>query len=269
MPAVPGSTYYVTSYVSSFTTTSAYNTGTDQGGATTTVVTVDNESPANPALVSGAAFASKQITLTYTNATTTDATSTIILRSTNSVTDTPVEGTIYSAGNTIGAATVVCVSTSITLGAQSTCSDTTITRVVNYYYKIFTKDVSGNYSTGIQFGPYFVSSPKSASPTFFEAEVQSAGTTTVSGGGVSGGGGDTGTTTNATTTTSTSSPTQGGGGGDVGFFHLRDFFSSAFALFFTRGQPIALAESVPVNIEQSCAIHLFSVCIARSVSWFR
>lgn len=67
----------------------------------------------------------------------------LVLRSTSAVVDTPSEGTTYSAGNTIGASTVVCSST------NTTCTDTGLSNSTAYHYKVFTKDGNGNYSTGI------------------------------------------------------------------------------------------------------------------------
>ena len=76
-----------------------------------------------------------------------DFNSTVVLRSTTgAVTDTPVEGTTYTVGNTIGTSTVACVVTSPT----ATCTDTGLTDGTTYDYKIFTRDTNVNYSaTGV------------------------------------------------------------------------------------------------------------------------
>jgi hypothetical protein len=288
MPAVPGSTYYVTSYVSSFTTTSAYKSGTDLGGSTTTVITIDNESPANPTSATGVVTAAKQFLLTYTNPSTTDATSTIVLRSTSQVADTPVEGTSYSAGNTIGAATVVCVNNNITLSGQGTCLDTTASRSTNYYYKIFSKDNNNNYSSGLTPSglPFYIPSPKSAAPTFVEAEVTSGATTTQSGGGQTGGGSgnsDGGGAGGGATTTQGGGG-QGGGGGDSGNLYkpsnlagsIGNTIGSILSSFFTRsvtGNPTQVqastGETVPtVEVDaKACSLRVLGICVASTLPW--
>jgi hypothetical protein len=271
MPAVPGSIYYVSSYVSSFTTTSAYNTGTDYGGGTTTVVTIDNESPAVPTSASGEVTSSKNVLIRFTNPST-QASSTLALRSTTQVVDAPVEGQTYSVGNVVGASVVACVNTSLTLGAQATCTDSTASRATNYYYKVFSKDSAGNYSstgatvTGAPFKIKF----ESAS-IYFEEEVQNGGTTTISGGGQGGGGGDSGTTTNATTTTG-GGGSQGGGGGDSGFL----YHGSNIALLFKRALGSLFVSGVTGNSQEvsarnsssheegGCSLKVFGVCLIKS-----
>jgi hypothetical protein len=275
MPAPPGSTYYVSSYVSSFNTTAAYKTGTDLGGGTTTIITIDNESPASPTGGTGEVTAAKQILLTYTNPSTTDASSTVVLRSTSQVNDVPVEGTTYSAGNTIGAATVVCVANTITLNTIATCLDTTAGRSINYYYKIYTKDSAGNYSTGLTFSglPLYIQSPKASAPSYVEAESQSGATTTQTGGGVTGGGGGEGGGSGATTTQGGGG--QGGGGaGDSGNLYkpsnLASIFKRALGSFFTssvsgNAQPAVAQVAVPVASQSSCSLKVFGVCVVSNV----
>jgi hypothetical protein len=274
MPAVPGATHYVSSYVSSFTTTAAYSQGSDQGGGTTTVVTIDNESPASPTGGTGEVTAAKQILLTYTNPSTTDASSTVVLRSTSQVNDVPVEGTTYSAGNTIGAATVVCVANTITLNTVATCLDTTAGRSTNYYYKIFTKDSVGNYSTGLTFSglPFYIQSPRASAPTYVEAESQSGATTTQSGGGVGGGGGGEGGGGGATTTQGGGG--QGGGGGDSGNLYkpsnLASIFKRAIGSFFTssvsgNAKPAVAQVAVPLAPQSTCSLKVFGVCVVSNV----
>ncbi|MDE2312256.1 MAG: hypothetical protein KGJ93_04205, partial [Patescibacteria group bacterium] len=135
MPAPPGGTYTITGTVTALIGTNT-DTGTDTGSAT---VTIDNQSPAEVTSPS-ATGNSGNITLSWTNPADTDFNSVIILRSTSTVTATPTEGTLYSAGNTIGAATVVAIASS------SPYADSTVSGGVTYYYKIFTYDNYLNYS---------------------------------------------------------------------------------------------------------------------------
>ncbi len=139
MPAPAGSTYSVTARISAFTSTNA-QAGSDTAGTT---VTIDNLSPGNVSAAS-ATPSSTQVALAWTNPVDADLHSIIVLRRTVSVvTDTPVEGTTYVVGNAIGSSTVACVVASPT----ATCADTGLTNGTAYYYKIFTKDSNGNYST--------------------------------------------------------------------------------------------------------------------------
>ncbi len=107
------------------------------------------------------------------------------------------------------------------LGGAKSCTFTNPVRSTNYYFKLFTKDTTGNYSTGVvtSVAALYIL-PPNAGTLVLDAELFYGGTTTRSGGTVSGGGGsDTGTST-ATTTTSTTTPGQGGGGsGDSGFLY--------------------------------------------------
>jgi hypothetical protein len=86
--------------------------------------------------------------ITFTNPADTDFSSYLVLRSTSPVVASPTEGSTYSTSTTIGASTVVCASTS-TASSSVTCTDTSLTNGTPYYYKIFTRDSSGNYSVGI------------------------------------------------------------------------------------------------------------------------
>ncbi len=273
MPTAPGTTYYISSYVSSFIPTAAYNTGTDLNGSTTTLLTIDNTSPAAPTSAYGEVTAAKQFLLTYTNPSTTDATSTVVLRSTSAVTDAPVEGTTYTAGNTIGAATVVCVANNITLGAVNTCLDTTASRSTNYYYKIFSKDNTGNYSTGLTPSglPFYIPSPRAAAIFYVEPEAESGATTTQSGGGQGGGSG--GSEGGGGATTTQGGGGQGGGGGDSGNLYK----PSNLATFFKRGVNLLLGQTgasvaqarvaVPISsasTNSTCMRKVFGICVLRN-----
>jgi hypothetical protein len=271
MPVPLGATYYVTSFISSFVGTSAATTGSDLGGSTSTVITIDNESPLTPYSVTARKTSTEQIIISYTSATSTDAQDTLITRSLSNATDTPVEGTNYVAGNTIGASTVLCVASSTPLGGAKTCTYTNPSRSINYYFKLFTKDSTGNYSLSVSptGGPWYIPAPTSGGTFIIEREAQNGATTTVSGGtgNRAGGYGDTGTTTNSTTTVATTTPTKGGGGGDSGFLYFKNnlatlqsinaTLSDMIEVLFTSGtySTYALGDEVaaPENVYR-CAI---------------
>jgi hypothetical protein len=283
MPAVPGATYSITSYISSWIGTNATQAGADATTSTTTVLTIDNLSPDNPTSISAAKNTIEQIIISYTSATTTDAQDTLVLRSTATISDVPVEGTSYAAGNTIGASTVTCVASSSPLGGAKTCTYASPLRSTNYYFKLFTKDTTGNYSGGGTANasvPLFIR-PPNAGALILDTDVFYGGTTTRSGGSGSGGGFDTGSST-ATTTTSTTTPGKGGGSGDSGFLYhgstLADdtttssgFFSSVLNFltktFFTGATPNAYASNNTSNQEDSCYLELFDICIVHNVPW--
>ncbi|MEK7815818.1 MAG: hypothetical protein AAB294_03255 [Pseudomonadota bacterium] len=145
MPAPPGSLYSVTAKINSWTSTGIPE-GSDTAGTT---VTIDNESSGDVSAASGTS-GDTQVTLNWTNPTVpteTVAYSVVVLRSTAAVADTPVEGTTYAVGNTIGASTVRCVVTG--LPPALTCTDTGLTNGTAYHYKIFTRDSNGNFSPGV------------------------------------------------------------------------------------------------------------------------
>lgn len=285
MPAVPGSTYYVSSYVSSFNTTAAYKIGTDLGGGTTTVITIDNESPAAPTGATALKSTTEQFIISYTSSATTDAQDILITRSPSNTTDQLVEGINYAAGSTIGASTVICVASSSPVASAKTCIDSTLVRSVNYFYKLFSKDANGNYSSAISISgaPHFISAPNSgrgaAGGFTFERETQNGATTTVTGSSGSGGGfGDTGTTTTATTTVSTSTPSKGGGGGDSGFIYkgstiaslLRKTAESLINQSFTRTSATAFAEtdsSSNFDLSKSdCEFTVLGICLQPTIT---
>ena len=140
MPAPAGSSYAVTARISAWTGTNT-QTGTD---AASTTVTIDNLSTGNVS-ASTVTATSAQVAVAWTNPGDADLGTIIVLRRTTSVvTDTPVEGTTYTVGNTIGASTVACVVTAPT----ASCTDTGLTNGTAYYYKVFAKDANGNYATG-------------------------------------------------------------------------------------------------------------------------
>ena len=140
MPAPAGASYAVTALVSSWTSSNT-SAGSDTAGAT---ITIDNLSPGN-VTSSSVTSGNAQVSVAWTNPADSDLGSIVVLRRTTSaVTDTPVEGTTYTVGNTIGSSTVVCVVAAPT----ASCTDTGLTNGTAYYYKIFAKDTNGNYATG-------------------------------------------------------------------------------------------------------------------------
>jgi len=143
MPAPPGAGQTVTGTVTGVT---AGNTVTGSDGASATI-TVDNLSPANPTwgvVTPG----DGQLTLNWTNPGDADFGGVVVLRDTVAVTGTPTEGVVYTAGQTIGTATVVHV------GSGTTFTDTGLTNGTDYYYAIFARDGCVNYSTGAGTGPH-------------------------------------------------------------------------------------------------------------------
>ncbi len=142
MPAPAGSSYAVTARISAWSGTKGQS-GSDTAGTT---VTIDNLSPANVTAATATA-GGEQVALAWTNPVDADFHSVVVLRRAGSaVADVPVEGTTYVATDTIGTATVACV----TASPGTSCTDAGLTNGTAYYYKIFAKDSNGNYSaTGV------------------------------------------------------------------------------------------------------------------------
>ena len=140
MPAPPGTTYALTAHIDDWTGTNAKG-GSDSGN---TVITIDNRSPGNVSSATATA-ASTQVLLAWTNPADSDLGTIVVLRRAGAVVgDTPAEGVTYSVGNTVGSSTVACV-TAAALG----CADVGLINGTDYHYKIFAKDVDGNYATGV------------------------------------------------------------------------------------------------------------------------
>ena len=92
-----------------------------------------------------ATAASTQVLLAWTNPADSDLGTIVVLRRAGAVVgDTPTEGATYSVGNTVGSSTVACV-TAPALG----CADVGLINGTDYHYKIFAKDIDGNYATGV------------------------------------------------------------------------------------------------------------------------
>jgi hypothetical protein len=271
MPSVPGSTYSVTSYISGWTGTSGAHSGNDTpSSSTTTVVTIDNASPSAPSGVYGTTDTFSTITIRYTIPSDNDTSGIVVLtKQGSSVTDAPTEGSSYSQGNTIGASTVACVSSSVTPGNTGSCSYSP-SRGSTYYFKVFAKDSNGNYSSGTApSSGYSIAIPAGAVRA--EIETVTTATTTVGGGGNGGGDNTTGSSTNATTTNSTSTPPQGGGGGDVGLRYngsnltitptIYDAFTSFFGSLLS-GNPASAQAEVSTQAPP-CSFSLFGICVMK------
>ncbi len=170
MPVPAGSIYNVTAFISNWTG-SGVHAGSDSGGTT---VTIDNLSPGN-VTASTATASSTQVALTWTNPADADLGAIIVLRRTaTAVASTPVEGTTYVVGNTIGPTTVACVVSA----PAAACTDTGLTNGTVYHYKIFAKDNNGNYATGVVPG----GSPASPNLTTLANGVDPANVTRAPGG---------------------------------------------------------------------------------------
>ncbi len=144
MPLPQGATYTVTGTVTAVvdSSVSVYN------DSTSATVTIDNLSPDNPNGVTGTPCVG-QVTLNWFNPIDADFSQVVILRRTGAaVADIPVEGTTYVAGNIIGASSVVYV------GSLATFINTGLANGSAYYYRIFSRDSCGNYSTGAAAGPF-------------------------------------------------------------------------------------------------------------------
>ncbi|MBI5732800.1 prepilin-type N-terminal cleavage/methylation domain-containing protein [Candidatus Jorgensenbacteria bacterium] len=169
MPPPPGSTYAVTGLITSFTSGNPVS-GSDTGSAT---VTIDNQSPENVSNANGSAGDTQAI-LTWTNPPDVDFSNVVVLRNTVSITDTPAEGSSPIVGSFVGSSTVRYVSSSISF------VDSGLTNGVSYYYKIFAKDIYGNYSAGgVSVGPFtpqVIAGPFSTS-TFLDGVSVPIGTT--------------------------------------------------------------------------------------------
>ncbi|MCF7843913.1 FG-GAP-like repeat-containing protein [Candidatus Gracilibacteria bacterium] len=139
-----GVAYLVTSVISDITISTGTKVGTDSLSST---ITIDNESPSNTSTSTGSA-GNAQVTIGYTNPSNSDLHSIVVLRSTSAVTNVPAEGSTYTVGNTIGGATVACVDTTVTPSASDLCFATGLTNDTPYHFKVFAKDLYGNYSTG-------------------------------------------------------------------------------------------------------------------------
>ncbi len=146
MPAVPGGSYAVSGTVTAVTS-SLDKIYADSGSAT---ITIDNLSPSNPTGLA-ATPTSNSVPLTWTNPGSDFASVVLLRRAGSAVASTPVEGTVYTAGNALGSSTVIYA------GSAASYTDSSAAYGVSYYYKIYARDASGNYSNGgLAAGPYSI-----------------------------------------------------------------------------------------------------------------
>ena len=164
MPPPPGGSYAVTGLVTSFTSTNVQSFIDDMVSAT---ITIDNTSPSGATSVSGLAGDTKN-TLNWTTSSSADfntSSGSVILRwvGASAGAEVPVEGSTYTAGNTITTATVACVISSAASAAQSKvdgtggsagCTTTSLVNGQSYTYKVFQKDTNGNYDVGVTMGTF-------------------------------------------------------------------------------------------------------------------
>jgi hypothetical protein len=140
MPPPPGESPLILANVVSIDHTASHAVDILQSSISP-YVTIDNLSPANP--VWGTITSTNtQINLSW--ASPSDSYGAVILRSKTPITDTPIEGQypFYTKGDVIGSSTVVYS------GLGTSCADTGLEQGVGYYYRIFAKDKSNNYSAG-------------------------------------------------------------------------------------------------------------------------
>jgi len=135
MPVVPGAEYAVTGTVTSFASNNPQG-GADIASAT---ISIDNLSP-NDVTNAATTSANQQITVSWDNPEG-DFSNVVILSGTAAISDAPTEGEEPSVGNTIGSSTVVFT------GSSNSFTDTGLTNSTQYFYRIFSKDLHGNYST--------------------------------------------------------------------------------------------------------------------------
>jgi hypothetical protein len=150
MPVPPGTSYTFTGTVEGLVSMAVPPYTELYYDAATNTVTIDNTSPATP--VWGALSAGDStVNLNWTNPTNADFQSVVILRDTAAITVSPAEGSSYTSGNTIGSSKVVYA------GNLQTFIDGLADPIWNgtpYYYRIFARDASGNYSPGAAAGPF-------------------------------------------------------------------------------------------------------------------
>jgi tetrahydromethanopterin S-methyltransferase subunit F len=88
----------------------------------------------------------KSLTAHYITPADVDYHSTIVLVSTSTITDVPVNGVTYTVGDSIGTSTVGCLDTAGISSTSSSCTTNDLTRGETYHVKIFTRDDVGDYS---------------------------------------------------------------------------------------------------------------------------
>jgi hypothetical protein len=161
MPTVPGAGYAVTAPVTLWTGSAPIHTGSDTN---VSALTIDNLSPLGATLVSGTT-GNAQVTLGWTTSASADFSRSTVLRwiGSSAGSEVPTEGIDYVNTDTISTATIVCVRTldsasvavsGVDGAGTGGCSATTLTNGQAYSYKVFQKDINGNYDVGVLLGTF-------------------------------------------------------------------------------------------------------------------
>lgn len=135
MPAPPGGEYALSPYVST-STFSNNPAGSDSNANTLTIDNLSSSDVTSATTTPGDA----QVTVSWTNPGG-DFSNVVIARATSTNSGTPAEGSSPALDSALGNGIVRY----ITSGTSTT--DTGLTNGTTYYYKIWAKDVNGNYST--------------------------------------------------------------------------------------------------------------------------
>jgi hypothetical protein len=145
MPAPPGASYAVQARVTDATVTYAKSVN----DATSATLNIDNASSPNVS-VGGTSVTASSVTANWSNPAagtvpTTDFGGYVVaLGNTVPVSSAPVEGvTTYTAGGTLGADAIVCA------GNLTSCAKTGLAAGQTYFFRVFTRDALGNWSTGV------------------------------------------------------------------------------------------------------------------------
>ncbi len=159
MASPPGASHAVTATV---TSTFGFNDKV-YNDTTSATITIDNLSPNAATSTSGTA-GDTAVTLNWTTSNSADFSRTVILRwaASSPGAEVPVEGTDYTAGDTITTATVACVFTGDAAstaksniidgtGGNANCTTSALTNGQAYSYVVFQKDSNGNYNVGTTF----------------------------------------------------------------------------------------------------------------------
>ncbi|MBP7145922.1 MAG: hypothetical protein KBD01_00145 [Acidobacteria bacterium] len=69
----------------------------------------------------------------------------VLARAGSPVADAPVDGQVYQVGDPIGSSTVVCQTTAL----EESCEDTSVSNGTVVHYKVFGRDATPNYASGV------------------------------------------------------------------------------------------------------------------------